>query len=365
MAQTKTVSRSPEYIKPWEKVLKIKEVEFSLPEKEISLTSALEKITGKPITEIDKGTIFASAGTKSASSSEFHKFETLFGRDSLITALDLKDIFPKLLKNTVLTLAKCQGEEYVPHKEEEPGKIVHESRKDDDPIAQRLSGESGWQFPYYGSLDATILYLLAVLDIVEKEPKFFYIKYKSKSGKTKNIKDSFISGIDFILKKTKDNPEGLLEFRAGFMGSIENQVWKDSFDSYHHQDGTLANHKQGIASIEVQALAYDVFMGVDELNIPSHLKKELKIVAGNLKDIVLKKFWVEDKRGGYFALGSDRDEKGHLRLLKVRTSNMGWLLQSGILSGNDSDITKKKKCSGKNTFFRGNACRRRYKNSVK
>jgi len=350
MVPVKTAIKIPEYLKPWEKVLDIKEVEFDLPQEEISIVSALEKITGKPLANIEKGTIHASACTDTADCPELHAFETLFGRDSLITALDLKDIFPGLLKNTVLTLARYQGEKHDLFSEEEPGKMVHEVRRGDDPIAQRITKESRWQWPYYGSLDATLLYLLAIIDIVKKDPKFLYAEFKSKGGKTRTMRDSYISALEFILKKSRENPERLLEYKAGFKGSIENQVWKDSYDSYHHPDGTLANHKRGIASIEVQTLAYDALKETVSLDTPDNLKRESKELADNLKGVVLDKFWIEDDRGGYFALGADRNNKGALRPLKIRTSNMGWVLNSGILDGNSPDIFRKKEQLVKTLF---------------
>lgn len=342
MVPVKTAIKIPKYIKPWEKVLDIKEVEFTLPQKEISIVSALEKITGRPLSNIEEGVIHASACTDTADCPELHAFETLFGRDSLITALDLKDIFPGLLKNTVLTLARYQGEKHDLFSEEEPGKMVHEVRRRDDPIAQSITKESKWKWPYYGSIDATILYLLAITETVKKESDFFYTEFKSKGGEVRTIRDSYISAFEFILKKSKENPERLLEYKAGFKGSIENQVWKDSYDSYHHLDGTLANHKRGVASIEVQALAYDALKGTSEMDIPPCLKKDSEDLAESLKKIVLERFWIEDEKGGYFALGTDRDEGGNLRPLKIRTSNMGWVLNSGILDGNDPEILEKK-----------------------
>ena len=60
--------------------------------------------------------------------------------------------------------------------------------------------------------------------------------------------------------------------------------------------------------------------------------------AEKLHDLILNRFWLEDEAGGYFALGSDRDEAGNLRLLNVRASNMGHLLNSRILEGDNPQL---------------------------
>ena len=56
----------------------------------------------------------------------------------------------------------------------------------------------------------------------------------------------------------------------------------------------------------------------------------------------MKYFWVEEEQGGYFALGTDRDEQDSLNKLEVKTSNMGHLLNSRILEGNNPDIVRRR-----------------------
>src|SRR5690606_30664910 len=124
-----------------------------------------------------------------------------------------------------------------------------------------------------------------------------------------------------------------------------NQVWKDSPDAYHHSDGTLANHTSGIASIEVQTTAYDALLDAallyeDYLNTPD-IAYTLREQAEELRSTILNEFWTDEK-GGYFVLGTDRDELGNLRQLKVRTSNMGHTLNSRLLAGNDPYITDRR-----------------------
>lgn len=271
-------------------------------------------------------------------------YETLFGRDSLRTAADLIDDYPLLARTTVLELARLQGTTYHMAREEEPGRIVHEARTPDDPIAQRLTAERGWGWPYYGSVDATpnfIRTLAAYCQLSEENQGFLAETYIDREGSTQTISHSLELAVRWIEQRLAQNSDGLLEFKSTIATGIENQVWKDSWDAYFHSDGTMASHAHGIASIEVQTATYDALLDAAELfdDMLDHPKRanKLRKQAAKLKQTILTKFWTEDK-GGYFVLGTDRDEDGELRQLKVRTSNMGHVLNSRLLDGDDPQI---------------------------
>src|SRR5262245_45154180 len=93
------------------------------------------------------GPLLASAGQHSL-------FHCLFGRDALRMAMDLLDDFPEVARVTLLELARLQGVTVSPRADEEPGRILHEYRAPDDPHGVRLE-LSGWEFPYFGTVDAT------------------------------------------------------------------------------------------------------------------------------------------------------------------------------------------------------------------
>ncbi len=264
-------------------------------------------------------------------------YEVVFGRDSLRVAIDLISSYPELARTTVLRLAELQGTEYNASREEEPGRIVHEARDQDDPIAIDLSERLGWGWPYYGSVDATpelVRTLTAYVKRSEEHSEFLSQTYVDKTGAERQIAYALDMAIDWILRRLDTNPEGLLEFKSVIPCGIENQVWKDSWDAYHHADGSLANHDNGIASIEVQITTYDALLDAAELyeNILDDAAKaqRLRDQAAALKSTILTEFWTDEK-GGYFVLGTDRDESGKLRQMKIRTSNMGHVLNSRLL----------------------------------
>lgn len=270
----------------------------------------------------------------------------LFGRDSTRVALDLISSYPELARATVLRLAELQGLEDNSAREEELGRIIHEARDPNDPIAKELTEQFGWEWPYYGSVDATpefIRTLTAYCKKTEENRAFLSQEYIDRHGNTQTITHALEMAIAWINRRLSSNPEGLLEFKAGIPKGIENQVWKDSWDSYHHADGTLANHDKGIASIEVQVTAYDALIDAAELFEDAldqmEQGQELRAHAARLKQTIISTFWTEDK-GGYFVLGTDRDDNGNLRQLKIRTSNMGHVLNSRLLNGDDADSVR-------------------------
>ncbi len=273
-------------------------------------------------------------------------FDVVFGRDSLRVAKDLVHAYPRLAATTLHKLAELQGLHENTSREEEPGRIVHEVRDPNhDPIAQKLTEERGWGWPYYGSVDATpefVRTLAAYCHLNQENNAFLFHHYKDRDGKDRIIADSLTFAVDWITNRLDSNPEGLLEFKSVIPGGIENQVWKDSPDAYHHADGTIANHDDGIASIEVQTVTYDALLDAARLYETVLNRKEeaeaLKERAHQLGLTILDKFWTDDQ-GGYFVLGTDRDQHGNLRQLKVKTSNMGHVLNSRLLDGPDERRT--------------------------
>jgi glycogen debranching enzyme len=277
-----------------------------------------------------------------------HLYEAVFGRDSLRAASDLIDEYPELARSTLLTLTKLQGVTYDTSREEEPGRIVHEVRDDEDPQAQQLTAERGWHWPYYGSVDATPDFIRTLVAYTLSRPEnssFMEEHYTNRSGEACTVNDALDAALNWIARRRSQNPEGLIEFQSVLPHGIENQVWKDSWDAYHHSDGTLANHEQGVASLEVQVAAYDALLDAaelyDRLFDNDTRAAALRVQAAELKQAIFEYFWTDEK-GGYFVLGTDRDDKGMLRQLKVRTSNMGHVLNSRLLEEDSAEVAQKR-----------------------
>lgn len=285
--------------------------------------------------------VYASvASSDSGDDEHLHLYETLFGRDSLRVAQDVLPVYPQLARVTLLGLAHLQGTSTNLYHEEEKGKIIHEARDSHSPIARRLTEEHGWQWPYYGSIDATPTYISTIVRYVKhtkEHQAFLETTYENRQGVTHNMKYSLDIAVEWLLDKL-ESTGGLLEFRPGFMGSIPNQVWKDSPDSYFHADGAIANHAQGISSIETQCITYDALKDALELYeiLDDRLHADrIETALSSTESITTSKFWINDDKGGYFALGLDHADDGTLRPLAIRTSNMGHVLHSQILMSDD------------------------------
>jgi glycogen debranching enzyme len=252
----------------------------------------------------------ARATEANAGEAALRLFEVVFGRDSLTVALIVADLFPRLLETTVLYLAGIQGRVFDAVREEEPGRIAHEVR---DP-----GTEGPWGFPYYGSVDATPLFVRAAVRAIERRPEF-----------AAEIDEPIRAAVEWILRRLATDDLGLLSALRANPYGLENQVWKDSWDSMSHADGTIANHHAPVASVEAQALAYDALVEA----APFHPTPGVLLEAANrLQRSVEQRFWLDDGEGGFYAIGVDRDPvSGAPRPLATRASNIGWLLGSRLL----------------------------------
>lgn len=283
-----------------------------------------------------------------ASPEHLRLYEVVFGRDSLRVAIELIPSYPELARSTTLRLAQLQGVEYNQEREEEPGRILHEARDKNDKRAQEISKQLGWGWPYYGSVDATPEFVRTLTSYCrrsEENYQFLSTKFVDRAGKERDMAYALDMALAWIINRLDSNSEGLLEYQSVLPQGIENQVWKDSPDAYHHADGTIANHSKGIASIEVQVTAYDALLDAAELYERAY-DDEIQAAAfrqraEKLGQTILEIFWTEDK-GGYFALGTDRDDDDNLRQLKVRTSNMGHVLNSRLLEGDNPELLHKR-----------------------
>jgi glycogen debranching enzyme len=165
-------------------------------------------------------------------------FATLFGRDSLITALETLAFFPGLAAEVLRMLASLQGQENASERDEEPGKILHERRHGE----MAATGEIPFG-RYYGSIDATPLFLLLLAE------------YADRTGDLVLVQELWPAALAAIRwMETATNGKGYLAYARRTTRGLINQGWKDSHDAVMHADGTLA--EPPIALAEVQAYAY-------------------------------------------------------------------------------------------------------------
>jgi len=241
-------------------------------------------------------------------------FMSLFGRDSLITSYQTLAIRPDLARTTLLTLAHRQAEDFDDFRDAEPGKILHELRFGE----LTDSGELPYS-PYYGTADATPLFLI-VLDEFER--------WSGDSQLVRDLEPNARAALDWIDRHGDLDGDGYVEYRRrNEKNGLENQCWKDSWNSILFADGTKA--EPPIATCEIQGYVYDAKrrcarLAAEVWDDPD-LAERLETEAADLRRRFHEDFWVED--GGYYALALD----GEKRRVDSLTSNIGHLLWSGIL----------------------------------
>ena len=309
---------------PGERIASVQELDLADPTAMPDAVEELCKLAGvdRPEEIGDNGPVVAARATEANKGHEAVRlFEVVFGRDSITVALMVAELFPKLLETTVRYHAGIQGTRDDARSEEEPGRIAHEVR---DP------GTPGpWGFPYYGAVDATPLFVRAAVRAIERRPAF-----------AAEVDDALRAAVEWTLRRLGGDDLGLLSHLRANPEGLENQVWKDSWDSMSHADGSIANHGAPVASVEVQALAYDALIDA----LPHHPRPDiLNAAASRLARAVEEHLWVDDDEGGFYAIGVDRDPgSGAPRALATRTSNMGRLLDSRLLDGPEHEARRRR-----------------------
>jgi glycogen debranching enzyme len=240
-------------------------------------------------------------------------YSTTFGRDGLITALQLLWCMPSVAKGTLRRLAALQATEYDPVNDAEPGKIIHEMRGGEMARLREVPFAR-----YYGSVDATPLFVLLAGE---------HFARTLDDSLMKEIWPNIQAALRWIDEHSREDPHGLLRHSRNNDGGLSNQGWKDSYDSIFHADGRLA--EGSIALIEVQA--YVVAAKRSIAAVASRLgedrkAQELRSQAEHLATKIDQLFW-SDRIGNY---GIALDGAGEL--CEVQTSNAGHLLFAGAIS---------------------------------
>jgi glycogen debranching enzyme len=253
-------------------------------------------------------------------------FMTIFGRDSLLTSWMAMLVDPDLALGTLQTLARFQGNEVDPLTEEEPGRILHEVRFGE---TARLSLGGG--SVYYGSVDATPLFVMVLGEL-------------RRWGERREEVDALLPAADRALAWIDEHGDrdgdGYVEYQRTSDRGLQNQGWKDSWDSMHFADGRLA--EPPIALCEVQGYVYAALVA------RSHFASErgdhddaerLRGRAAELKRRFNRDFWLDERE--YYAVGLDRDKEP----IDSLTSNMGHCLWTGIVDEERAPLVAKRMLS--------------------
>jgi len=238
-------------------------------------------------------------------------FMTVFGRDTIITCLQTLLFGPDLAQNALAVLAELQATEDDASIDAEPGKIVHEVRQG--------KGADAWFPRYYGTVDATPLYLVLLSEVW---------RWTDDAGMVRDLREPAMRALEWIDEHGDLDGDGFVEYQRRSPRGLLNQSWKDSGNSQLFHDGRQA--EAPIAPCEVQGYVYDAKVRLAEIAREvwreRELAERLERDAAELQARFDDAFWCEG-RGGYYALALD----GNKEPVDSLTSNMGHLLWSGIV----------------------------------
>lgn len=238
-------------------------------------------------------------------------FNTVFGRDGIITALECLWLAPAIAKSVLKYLAQTQATEVNAKEDSEPGKILHEMRRGE----MANLGEIPFK-RYYGSIDSTPLFIMLA---------GAYFARTNDLDLIREIWPNVLAALNWISDYGDSDGDGFVEYKAKAKSGLSHQGWKDSRDSISHKDGRLA--EPPIALCEVQGYVYAARRAAAEMAVAignAALAAALVEQNEQLREKFDRAFWNDDL--GMYALALD----GHKRPCLVKASNSAHCLFSGI-----------------------------------
>jgi glycogen debranching enzyme len=239
-------------------------------------------------------------------------YATLFGRDSIIAALEALALDPDMAQETARLLAGRLGTRVDDEHDEEPGKVLHELRRGEVAAAELTPLAR-----YYGSVDATPLFLCLLSE---------HAAWAGSLDLFRELRPEVEQALRWIDQFGDLDGDGLLEYRRRSPSGLENQGWKDSWDGVaDHHGATL---RPPIALVEAQGYAVAAKRGIAHLFERDGDPARARALRGEAARLAedLERFWLNDRRFYSMALDAEKIPS------RVLASNQGHLLWARAIS---------------------------------
>jgi glycogen debranching enzyme len=239
-------------------------------------------------------------------------YSTTFGRDGIITALQMLWIDPRVARGVLKRLAFYQARTVDPLADAEPGKILHEMRGGEMAALREVPFAH-----YYGSVDSTPLFVLLA---------GLYVERTGDDETLAELWPAIEAALRWIDGAGDPDRDGFVEYQRASEQGLANQGWKDSYDAIFHADGRLAEGYIALAEVQGYVFAGKQLAARCALRLGLLDKaRQLEIEARLLAERFEAAFWCDEL--GTYALALD----GAKQPCRVRTSNAGQLLFTGIV----------------------------------
>jgi glycogen debranching enzyme len=239
-------------------------------------------------------------------------YVALFGRDSLIASLQSMMVSAPFARGALQRLSEYQADAIDDWRDAEPGKIPHELR-----VGELAHLNKVPHTPYYGTADATILYLIVLHEAW---------CWTGDEAMVRRHLDTARRCLYWIERYGDFDGDGFQEYRARGPQGYHNMGWKDSWDAVMYADGRQV--AQPKALVELQGYVFDAWRRMAELFEAlgdGDQARELRACAERLRCKFEEAFWCEDL--SFYAFGLDP-----LKLpIRSLASNAGHCLWSGIV----------------------------------